>query len=121
MAISKDYNKVRISHVWWGVPSGLDSVPVVSQYLKITGESIKSALSRSLADATDMAQNYGVVLSITYKKDGSVVKTQMTKGSGSQQIDGIIQSTVEQTLNLTKMPSLKINKEQYDVELHIDL
>ncbi len=121
MAISKDYNKVRISHVWWGVPSGLDNVPVVSQYLKITGESIKSALSRSLADATDMAQNYGVVLSITYKKDGSVVRTQMTKGSGSQQIDGIIQSTVEQTLNLTKMPALKINKEEYNVELHIDL
>lgn len=121
MAISKDYNKVRISHVWWGVPSGLDSVPVVSEYLKITGESVKSALSRSLADATDMAQNYGVVLTITYKKDGSVVRTQMTKGSGSQQIDGIIQSTVEQTLNLTKMPALKINKEEYNVELHIDL
>ena len=121
MAISKDYNKVRISHVWWGVPSGLDSVPVVSEYLKITGESVKSTLSRSLADATDMAQNYGVVMAITYKKDGSVVRTQMTKGSGSQQIDGIIQSTVEQTLNLTKMPALKINKEEYNVELHIDL
>ena len=121
MAISKEYNRVRISHVWWGVPSGLDNVPVVSEYLKITGESVKSALSRSLADATDMAQNYGVVLLITYKKDGSVVNTQMTKGSGSQQIDGIIQSTVEKTLSLTKMPALKINKDEYNVELHIDL
>ena len=121
MAISKDYNKVRISHVWWGVPSGLDTIPVVAEYLKITGESIKSSLSRSLADATDMAQNYGVVLSITYKKDGTVVRTQMNKGSGSAQIDGIIQATVEQTLTLTKMPALKLNKEEYSVQLHIDL
>ncbi|MDD3593516.1 MAG: TonB C-terminal domain-containing protein [Candidatus Gastranaerophilales bacterium] len=120
-AITKEYSAVRISKTSWEAPEALVANAEFKKYLTLTGRSIKTTLSQELLLANEKAPNNEVSVAITYSDLGSVISAKIVKSSGSKQVDDIIISSINETLNYTKMPAMKINKKEYTIKLVITL
>lgn len=109
-----------ISKVAWEVPEDLAYNDGFRKYLQMAGKNLKLNLQNNLLLATEMAYSNKVVVDLTINKDGSVASSNITKSSGSKQIDKIVLQSVKETLTYLKIPASEVSGNSVDATLIIN-
>jgi hypothetical protein len=112
---------VKISNISWEVGASLASNPIFKNYLMVTGQALKSALSTDLTLANERVINDQIRILIILDTQGNIQDTQIKMGSGSNQVDKLVLQTLKNTLNYTKLPLIQTNKKQIKVGLIVNL
>ena len=112
---------VTVRSLVWEVPDYLSYSDKVKKYLQTAGKSIRLSLSSDLLLATEYAYSNQVKVEIKLKNDGSVQDAQITKSSGSNQINDIVLRTVKDTLNVVKPAPGEIPTPDFKLGLIINL
>ena len=112
---------VTVRSLTWEVPDYLSYSDKVKKYLQTAGKSIRLTLSSDLLLATEYAYSNQVKVEIKLKNDGSVQDAQITKSSGSNQINDIVLRTVKDTLNVVKPAPGEIPTPDFKLGLIINL
>ncbi len=120
-AFESDHNAVRISKISWEVGSNLASNPEFKKYLVLTGRAVKINLSQELLTATELTLTDTIKVNLTLNKQGNPININISKSSGSDQVDTIVLQTVKETLKYTKMPKFETNKTTFNAGLIINL
>ena len=89
--------------------------------MQTAGKSIRLSLSSDLLLATEYAYSNQVKVEIKLKNDGTVQDAQITKSSGSNQINDIVLRTVKDTLNVVKPAPGEIPTPDFKLGLIINL
>ncbi len=111
---------VTVRSLTWEVPDYLSYSDKVKRYLQTAGKSIRLTLSSDLLLATEYAYSNQVRVEIKLNKDGSIIDAQITKSSGSNQINDIVLRTVKDTLNVVKPAPGEIPTNTYKLGLIIN-
>lgn len=112
---------VTVRSLAWEVPDYLSYSDKVKKYLQTAGKSIRLSLSSDLLLATEYAYSNQVKVEIKLKNDGTVQDAQITKSSGSNQINDIVLRTVKDTLNVVKPAPGEIPTPDFKLGLIINL
>lgn len=112
---------VSVKSLTWEVPDYLSYSDKVKKYLQTAGKSIKLSLSSDLLLATEYAYSNQVRVELKLKNDGTVENVQITKSSGSNQINDIVLRTVKETLKVVKPAPGEIPTPNFKLGLIINL
>ncbi len=112
---------VTVRSLAWEVPDYLSYSDKVKKYLQTAGKSIRLTLSSDLLLATEYAYSNQVKVEIKLKNDGTVQDAQITKSSGSTQINDIVLRTVKDTLKVVKPAPGEIPTPNFKLGLIINL
>ena len=96
---------LEVNSLSWSVPDYLSYNENFKNYLQTTGKSLKLSMSSDLLLVTEYAYSNIIHVTITLAPTGTLQNAQITKSSGSEQIDKIVLRTVNETLNVLKAPS----------------
>lgn len=102
---------IEIKKLTWEVPDYVSYNQDFKQYFQSAGRSLKAAISSDLLLATDNLYQNQLKVSVTFAKDGTFKNAQIITSCGSNQIDGIVLQTVNQTLKALKAPNSVNNDE----------
>ena len=111
---------VSIKSLVWEVPDYLSYSDKVKKYLQTAGKSIRLTLSSDLLLATEYAYSNQVKVELKLKNSGAIEDIQITKSSGSNQINDIVLRTVKDTLNVVKPASGEIPTDTFKLGLIIN-
>ena len=111
---------VSIKSLTWEVPDYLSYSDKVKKYLQTAGKSIRLTLSSDLLLATEYAYSNQVKVAIKLKNDGTIQDIQISKSSGSNQINDIVLRTVKDTLNVVKPAPGEIPGNEFNLGLIIN-
>ena len=111
---------VSIKSLVWEVPDYLSYSDKVKKYLQTAGKSIRLTLSSDLLLATEYAYSNQVKVELKLKNNGAIENIQITKSSGSNQINDIVLRTVKDTLNVVKPASGEIPTDTFKLGLIIN-
>ena len=114
-------NGITISAISWAVGSDLASDQIFKNYLIVTGQAIKTALSKDLLLAKSTSANNEIKVNIVVDLKGNVQKKEIVESSGSKEIDAIVLKSLNNTLNYTKLPQIKTDKKFIETTLIINL
>lgn len=112
---------INITNVSWEVGVSFANDPVIRNYLMVTGQIIKSALSKELLSATERAANDRIKIDLILDLKGNIQDSKVSMTSGSKQIDEIVLQTLKETLNYTKLPAIQTNKKNISAGIIINL
>lgn len=112
---------VSVKSIVWEVPDYLSYSDKVKKYLQSAGKSIRLSLSSDLLLATEYAYSNQVKVELKLKNDGTVESAQITKSSGSNQINDIVLRTVKSTLKVVKPAPGEIPTANFKLGLIINL
>lgn len=111
---------VSIKSLTWEVPDYLSYSDKIKKYLQTAGKSIRLTLSSDLLLATEYAYSNQVKVAIKLKNDGTIQDIQISKSSGSNQINDIVLRTVKDTLNVVKPAPGEIPGNEFNLGLIIN-
>ena len=111
---------VSVKSLTWEVPDYLSYSDNVKSYLQTAGKSIRLTLSSDLLLANEYAYSNQVKVEMKLKNNGSIEDIQITKSSGSNQINDIVLRTVKDTLNVVKPASGEIPTDNFKLGLIIN-
>ena len=114
-------NGITISNVSWEVSVSLASDPIFKNYLLVTGQAIKMALSKDLLLAKSNAVNNQIKVQLILNLKGDMVDKKIIQSSGSQEIDQLILQTLNNTFRYTKLPEIRTSKRFIKVTIIINL
>ncbi|MDD3012201.1 MAG: TonB C-terminal domain-containing protein, partial [Candidatus Gastranaerophilales bacterium] len=120
-ALITQVGPVKISNISWEVSASLASDSIFKNYLMVTGQALKSALSRDLTMATERAKNNVVKVHVILDLQGNIQDSKIQISSGSKQVDDLVLQTLKNTLNYTKLPSIQTKKKQIKAGLIVNL
>ena len=112
---------VSVKSLTWEVPDYLSYSDKVKKYLQTAGKSIRLTLSSDLLLATEYAYSNQIKVELKLKSDGTVQDAQITKSSGSTQINDIVLRTVKDTLKVVKPAPGEIPTPDFKLGLIINL
>ena len=112
---------LEVNSLSWSVPDYLSYNENFKNYLQTTGKSLKLSMSSDLLLVTEYAYSNIIHVTITLAPTGTLQNAQITKSSGSEQIDKIVLRTVNETLNVLKAPSGLIVGDSAKLVLKINL
>ena len=112
---------ISVKSLTWEVPDYLSYSDKVKRYLQTAGKSIRLSLSSHLLLATEYAYSNQVKVEIKLKNDGTVENIQITKSSGSNQINDIVLRTVKETMKVVKPAPGEIPTPNFKLGLIINL
>lgn len=112
---------VSVKSIVWEVPDYLSYSDKVKKYLQSAGKSIRLSLSSDLLLADEYAYSNQVKVELKLKNDGTVESAQITKSSGSNQINDIVLRTVKSTLKVVKPAPGEIPTANFKLGLIINL
>lgn len=112
---------ISVKSLTWEVPDYLSYSDKVKRYLQTAGKSIRLSLSSDLLLATEYAYSNQVKVELKLKNDGTVENIQITKSSGSNQINDIVLRTVNQTMKVVKPAPGEIPTPNFKLGLIINL
>ncbi|EKE03481.1 MAG: hypothetical protein ACD_20C00198G0008 [uncultured bacterium] len=113
--------RIRISNISWEVGVSVANDPAFKNYLMVTGQVMKMALSRELLSATDNVSNDKIKVQVTMDLTGNIQNSKIKLSSGSKQIDGIVLQTIKETFNYTKLPAIQTTKKNITTDIIINL
>ncbi len=108
-----------IRNVSWEVSSDMAQNIIFRNYILVTGQALKSALSRSLASSAESAINNRLVLKTEMDLNGNLKETKVIETSGSDEIDKICLDTFKATLQFTHLPKIDVKKDKITAKLII--
>lgn len=111
--------EVDIRNVSWEIPADMANNLVFKNYIMLTGQALKSTLSRNLALAKEQAINDSMQIKTIIDVNGNVRDTAIAQSSGSQEIDKICLDTYNATIQFTKLPKIQANRESINANLII--
>ncbi len=112
---------LEVNSLSWSVPDYLSYNENFKNYLQTTGKSLKLSMSSDLLLVNEYAYSNIIHVTITLAPTGTLQNAQITKSSGSEQIDKIVLRTVNETLNVLKAPSGLIVGDSAKLVLKINL
>ena len=112
---------ITLQKVAWEVPDYLSYSDNMRKYLQTAGKSIKLTLSSDLLLTSDYIYSNQVKVSMKLSKDGTIQNAQITKSSGSNQVDNIVLQTVKNTLNAVKPAQGEVPTPNYNLGIIIYL
>lgn len=112
---------ISVKSLTWEVPDYLSYSDKVKRYLQTAGKSIRLSLSSDLLLATEYAYSNQVKVELKLKNDGTVENIQITKSSGSNQINDIVLRTVKETMKVVKPAPGEIPTPNFKLGLIINL
>ena len=112
---------ITVRSVAWEVPDYLSYSDKVKKYLQTAGKSIRLTLSSDLLLTNEYAYSNQVKVELKLKNDGTVQDAQITKSSGSNQINDIVLRTVKDTLKVVKPAPGEIPTPDFKLGLIINL
>lgn len=112
---------VSVKNVSWEVDKEFANKENYTKFLQIVGKNIKLNLQNELLVATDFATNSIIRADIRFSSNGNVGNLKIVNGSGSEQIDEIIQKCVYETLSYIKPPSSGLIGKNLEMTLVIEL
>ncbi len=131
-AVSQDINKsmtnsfsdkpaaISITKLSWQINEKLAVEPSVKEYLQTAGKNIQLNLQNDLANASDVAFNNSVKVSIEIAPDNTIKGIQVLESSGSDKIDAAITTSIKNTLKYVSVPKLKNYNSDYFLTLIIN-
>lgn len=131
-AVSQDINRsmansfsdkpaaISITKISWQVSEKLASEASVKEYLQTAGKNIQMNLQNDLANASDVAFNNSVKVSLEIAPDNTLKGAQVLTSSGSDKIDDVILRSIKNTLKYVNVPKLKDYKSDYFLTLIIN-
>ena len=114
-------NIVSVKKLSWSVPDYLSYSDNIKKYLQTAGKSIKLSLSSDLLLTNDYIYSNQVGVSLKMSKDGAILSSQISKSSGSTQVDNIVLQNVKDTLNVIKPPAGEVPTPTFKLGLTISL
>ena len=114
-------NIVSVKKLSWSVPDYLSYSDNIKKYLQTAGKSIKLSLSSDLLLTNDYIYSNQVGVSLKMSKDGTIQSSQISKSSGSTQVDNIVLQNVKDTLNVIKPPAVEVPTPTFKLGLTISL
>lgn len=118
-AFTRRTYEVDIRNVSWEVSSDMAQNIIFRNYILVTGQALKSALSRSLASSAESAINNRLVLKTEMDLNGNLKETKVIETSGSDEIDKICLDTFKATLQFTHLPKIDVKKDKITAKLII--
>ena len=112
---------ITVRSVAWEVPDYLSYSDKVKKYLQTAGKSIRLTLSSDLLLTNEYAYSNQVKVELKLKNDGTIQDAQITKSSGSNQINDIVLRTVKDTLKVVKPAPGEIPTPDFKLGLIINL
>ena len=112
---------ITLKKVSWQVPDYLSYSENINKYLQTAGKSIKLTLSSDLLLTNEYIYSNQVKVSLKLSKDGTVQNAQISKSSGSTQVDNIVLRTVKDTLSVVKPAQGEVPTPSYNLTLIINL
>ena len=131
-AVSQDINRsmansfsdkpaaITITKISWQVSDKLAMESSVKEYLQTAGKNIQMNLQNDLANASDVAFNNNVKISLEIAPDNTIKGAQVLTSSGSDKIDNTILRSVTNTMKYISVPKLKDYKSDYFLTLIIN-
>ena len=129
--IGLDYNLSSISggkssvsgvrDISWEVDNDTAGKEDYTKFLQIVGKNIKLSLQNELLLTSDFPRNHTVKAEIKFAGNGNVGSLKMLQGSGSRQIDEMIQKCIYETLSYIKPPKPGFMGKNPSVTLVIEL
>ncbi|OGI21634.1 MAG: hypothetical protein A2287_08735 [Candidatus Melainabacteria bacterium RIFOXYA12_FULL_32_12] len=113
--------QVKISNISWEIGLSLANDPILKNYLMVTGQIMKMALSRELLSATESITNNQIKVQVVMDLQGIVQESKIQTSSGSRQVDEIVLQTIKETFNYTKLPTIQTNKRKISAGIIINL
>ena len=114
-------SSLSVSNVSWEVGVSLVNNPIFKNYLLVSGLAIKNDLSKQLENVHSFALNHQIKVQIILSLKGDVLRTVITKSSGTAEIDNAILQTVTTAFSYTKLPQITTNKKFIKTTLIINL
>ena len=112
---------ITLKKVSWQVPDYLSYSENINKYLQTAGKSIKLTLSSDLLLTNEYIYSNQVKVNLKLSKDGTVQNAQISKSSGSTQVDNIVLRTVKDTLSVVKPAQGEVPTPSYNLTLIINL
>ncbi len=112
---------ITVRSIAWEVPDYLSYSDKVKKYLQTAGKSIRLTLSSDLLLTNEYAYSNQVKVELKLKNDGTIMDAQITKSSGSNQINDIVLRTVKDTLKVVKPAPGEIPTPDFKLGLIINL
>lgn len=120
-ALVSQGNEIKITNLSWQISASMAGDAVFNNYLMLTGQALKLALSKNLLVAHESAYNDIIKVGIVLDKKGSIVSTKIKSGSGSAEIDKIIIQTIQDTFSYTKLPVIETKSDTIKATVIISL
>jgi len=120
-AFMQDGDEIKISNISWEVGSSLANNSIFKNYLIVTGQTYKTALSKALLSAKERAKNDHIKVNLKLDLNGNIRETIIKESSGSKQIDEIILQTLKEILGYTKLPKIQTKKTYIKASIMINL
>jgi hypothetical protein len=111
----------KITNISWEVGISLANDPAFKNYLMVTGQALKTALSRELLNANETASSDSVKVNLVLDLNGNIKNTSIQSSSGSEQIDKIVLRTLKEIFNYTKLPRIQTTRKDIDASVIINL
>ena len=109
----------QVNKISWEIPKKLSKDDSYIKFLQVIGKNIQINLQNDLLVVRDVPTNRSVKVDVTFKNYGSIVSLKTTKGSGSEQIDNIIEKNIFNAFSYVKPP--KTDFKNIDLTLLIEL
>lgn len=93
-----------VRNISWEVDNDVASKEEYTKFLQIVGKNIKLSLQNELLLTSDFPRNHIIKAEIKFAGNGNVGSLKMLQGSGSRQIDEMIQKCIYETLSYIKPP-----------------
>lgn len=110
-----------VKNISWEVDSDIAGKENYTKFLQIVGKNIKLSLQNELLLTPDFARNNIIKADIKFSNNGNVGSMKLIKGSGSPEIDDIIQKCVYETLSYIKPPKAGLMEKNLEMTLIIEL
>ncbi len=110
-----------ISKVAWEAPQTLVQSEAFAKYLKMSGKNIKLNLQNDLLLVNDVPTTKAAIVEVILSSNGSVVKVDTYKTSGSRIIDDTAKKVVTDTIRRMKPPAINTKEAENSILLKIDL
>ncbi len=110
-----------VKNISWEVDSDVAGKESYTKFLQIVGKNIKLSLQNELLLTSDFPRNHTVKAEIKFAGSGNVGSLKLIQGSGSPQIDDMIQKCVYETLSYIKPPKTGFLEKNLEMTLVIEL
>ena len=109
----------QVNKISWEIPKKLSNNNSYIKFLQISGKNIQVNLQNDLLVVRNVPTNRSVKVDVVFKNYGSIVSLKTTKGSGSEQIDNIIEKNIFNAFSYVRPP--KTDFKNVDLTLLIEL
>ena len=110
---------ITLKKLSWEVPDYLSYSENIKKYLQTAGKSIRLTLSSDLLLTNEYIYSNQVKVGLKLSKNGDIQNAQITKSSGSEQVDKIVLQTVKDTLKVVKPNRGEVPTPNYNLTLII--